>query len=204
MTPVMLVFYIKKCRIQVNFSCFALLAFCCIFTGMGGGAACFLAAMLHEAAHLAVMWAVKAPPAAVKLSALGCKTQSDKANCLSEPRQILISLAGPTANWLCWLLLLFFGCGGSPFAKASLVLGLVHSLPVEPLDGGLALHYFLRRTAGERGAEIISRAVSAAVLTPLAVLGFFVLLRTRCNFSLLALSMYLILYLLLGWDDTQT
>ncbi len=203
MTIEMLVFYIRKCRIQVCFSCFALLAFCCIFTGMGGGAACFLGMLLHEAGHLAVMWAFEAPPTGVTLSALGCRIQSDKGNHLSNCRQALVSLAGPAVNWLSWLTASALGAGGTAFAQASLVLGMAHSLPIEPLDGGLALRYLVRGMWGERWAEWISRAASILFLLPLALLGFFVLLRTHYNFSLLALSMYLMLYLLLGWDDTQ-
>lgn len=34
----------------------------------------------------------------------------------------------------------------------------------------------------------------------MAVLGFLILLRTRYNFTLLAMSLYLMLYLLLGKD----
>lgn len=199
----MLIFYIKKCRIQVGFSCFALLAFCCIFAGMGGGAACFLAVILHEAAHLAVMVLMKAPPSSVTITGLGCRIASDKEMSLSDRKHMMISLAGPGMNWLCWLAAAVFHCGGTSFANASLALGLAHSLPIEPLDGGLALRYFWRAKWGEKKAAQISRVFSAVFLFPLAVLGFLVLLRTRYNFSLLALSLYLMLYLVLGRDDTQ-
>ncbi len=89
------------------------------------------------------------------------------------------------------------------FARANLALALVHSLPVEPLDGGLALRYLLRGLLGAGRAEKISRISSALCVFPLALLGFWVLLRTRYNYSLLALSLYLMLYLVLGKDDAQ-
>ena len=41
---------------------------------------------------------------------------------------------------------------------------------------------------------------AAALLLPLWVLGFWVLLRTRYNYTLLALALYLMLYLVLGKD----
>lgn len=106
-------------------------------------------------------------------------------------------------NWLCFLLAASFGLGGSGFAGANLALGIAHSLPIEPLDGGLALRYLLRQRHGALWAEKASRIVSAAFLFPLAALGFLIVLRTRYNYSLLALSVYLMLYLVLGWDLTQ-
>lgn len=190
-----------RCRIEIHFSCFALLAFCCIFTGMGGSAAFFLAALFHESAHLAAMWALGAPPEKVILSALGCRVEPRRDSFLSDRSQALISLAGPGVNL--FFSLLFSAFGQSGFAGINLALGMIHSLPVEPLDGGLALRYLLRSRWGAQRAEKISKITSVLFIFPLAVLGFLVLLRTRYNYSLLALNVYLMLYLVLGKDDAQ-
>lgn len=53
---------------------------------------------------------------------------------------------------------------------------------------------------GQQRAARAATAVSLVFLIPLAVLGFWVLLRTRYNFTLLAMSLYLMLYLVLGRD----
>lgn len=193
----------RRCRVEVRFSCFALLAFCCIFTGMDGGASFLGAAALHEAAHLGVMWGLGAPPERVVLSALGCRVEPGRNRPLPDRAQSLVSLAGPGVNLLAFLALAALGWAGHPFARANLALGLLHSLPVEPLDGGLALRYLLRDFFGAERAEQISRITSALCVFPLALLGFLVLLRTRYNYSLLALSLYLMLYLVLGKDDAQ-
>ncbi|WP_305116482.1 hypothetical protein [Acutalibacter muris] len=95
------------------------------------------------------------------------------------------------------------GFDGSAFWGASFALALTHSLPIEPLDGGLALRYFLRGKYTYEKAEQISRMISTILLVPLAILGFSILLRTRYNYSLLALSIYLMLYLVMKWDYTQ-
>ncbi|WP_322173769.1 hypothetical protein [Acutalibacter caecimuris] len=199
----MITITIGKCQVQVYFSCFALLAFCCIFNGMGGGAACFLAVILHECAHLAAMWVFGVYASQVTLTALGCRVVPSKGKNLPDCRQAVVSLAGPGVNLLCFLLALALGAAQSTFAGASLALGIAHSLPIEPLDGGLALRYLLRARLGGPRAEKLSRMLSALFLFPLAVLGFLVLLHTRYNYSLLALSVYLMLYLVLGRDYAQ-
>lgn len=199
----MLAYTIGRCQVEVRFSCFALLAFCCIFAGMDGSASFLLAVSFHEAAHLAAMWRMKVPPEKVILSALGCRVEPGRGCLLTDKAQALISLAGPGVNLLLFSMLLAAGHSSTPVAGANLALGIVHSLPVEPLDGGLALHYLLRSRLGVRRAETVSKITSAVFIFPLAVLGFLILLRTRYNYSLLALSVYLMLYLVLGKDDTQ-
>lgn len=199
----MLCFCVGGCRIELKFSCFVLLAFCCIFTGVEGGAVCFLAVCLHELAHLAVLKGCGGAPAKIAVSALGCRVVLNGGRPLPDLCQAAVSLAGPIANWLSFLAAICLGLSKSQFAGASLALAVTHSLPVEPLDGGLALRYLLRSRLSADKTERICRAASALFLFPLAVLGFIVLLRTRYNYSLLALSLYLMLYLVLKWDYTQ-
>ncbi len=188
---------------RIHFSCFALLAFCCIFTGMDGGAACLLAVLLHEAAHILILGLLHALPSRLVVTALGCRMICTKENFISEWQQAAVSLAGPGMNWLCFLLAAALHGENAVFAKASLALGMIHSLPIEPLDGGLALRYILKKMFSEENAERISRMISATLLLPLGVLGFLVLLRTHYNYSLLALSLYLMLYLVMGQDYTE-
>lgn len=187
----------------MDFSFFVLIAFCCIFTGAEGGLACFWAVSVHETAHLIVMGIFGAWPARVVLSALGCRVEVYNQGSLTDSRNILVSLAGPGANWLSMILAIALGFGSDTFCGASFALAFAHSLPIEPLDGGLALRYYLRRKFTEVKAEKMSRIISTLFLVPLATLGFLVLLHTRYNYSLLALSIYLMLYLVLKWDLTQ-
>lgn len=106
----------------------------------------------------------------------------------------------PGVNLLCAGGMLAAGETAHPFFFASLGLGLLHSLPIEPLDGGLALRSLLSLRLGPRRAGRFATGVSLLFLFPMAVLGFLILLRTRYNFTLLAMSLYLMLYLLLGKD----
>ena len=199
----MLAFRIGPCRVRIYFTFFALIALCCIFTGAEGGLACFLAVCLHETAHIVTMGAMDAWPERVGLSALGCRIGISSQNKVTDMQNMWISLAGPGVNWLSSALAYAAGLGGSPFCYASFAIALVHSLPIEPLDGGLALRYYLCERFSYEMAGKISHIISILLLIPLATMGFLVLLHTRYNYSLLALSIYLMLYLVLKWDLTQ-
>lgn len=125
---------------------------------------------------------------------------SNREKILSYGQMALVSLAGPGINLLCAGGMFLLGLEAHPFFGANLVLGMLHSLPIEPMDGGMAFHALLRaRMKGER-ADKLCFAVSLGLILPMAVLGFVILLRTRYNFTLLAMSLYLMLYLVLKRD----
>lgn len=196
----MLSFSVKGCRVWVGFSCFALAAFCCLFLGGENSASFLAAAACHEGGHLVLLFLLGAPPAMVKLTALGCRMVPNREKLLSYGQMALVSFAGPGVNLLCGGGMFLLGWRDHPFLGASLALGLLHSLPVEPMDGGMALRALLcARMNGEQAGKL-SLVISLGVLFPMAVLGFLVLLRTRYNFTLLAMSLYLMLYLLLKRD----
>lgn len=196
----MLTAAIGPCRLEISFSCFALLAFCCLFAGAPSSALFLLAVLLHELSHLAALFFCHAPPRRCRLSALGCRLELDPARPLTCLQSALVSLSGPGANLFLFLCCAVFGQEGSAFARVNLCLGAFHLLPVEPLDGGLALRTVLTEKLGLSAARTICAVCSLFFLIPLATLGFVVLLRTRRNFSLLALSVYLMLYLVLKRD----
>lgn len=185
---------------ELDFSCFALLAFVCLFLGGSGGVVFLLAAAFHEFSHTAALFFFGAPPALVRLTALGCRMVPNRERVLSYGRMAAVSLAGPGMNLLLSGGMALFGLGEHPFCTANLVLGVLHSLPVEPLDGGLAFRSLLQLHVSQESAARWSFTVSLGLLLPMAVLGFGVLLRTRYNFTLLAMSLYLMLYLVLKRD----
>lgn len=190
----------KGCRICIGFSCFALLAFCCLFLGAGSSAFFLAAVACHELAHIGTLFWLRTPPALIKLTALGCRMVPNRERVLSYTQMAVVSLSGPGMNLFCAGLMALLGRINHPFFMASLILGILHSLPVEPLDGGMAFHALLCVAMGREQASKVVLAVSLVFLFPMAVLGFLVLLRTRYNFTLLAMSLYLMLYLLLKRD----
>ena len=200
----MLEFAIKGCSLTIRFSFFALLAFCCLFAGASSSAFLLLAVFLHESAHLLAMCLFHAPPKSIVLSALGCRMILFEEKPMGYGKNMLVSLAGPFANLLSFGMMALFSGEAHIFAQASLTLGMFHCLPIEPLDGGLALRAFLSTFLEAERAEKITFVISLVLLFPLSVLGFLLLLRTRYNFSLLLMSLYFLLYLVLKRDIGRT
>ena len=115
---------------------------------------------------------------------------------------IFILLAGPIANLITAMFLLtlqnlFNFCFLKAFVLANLFFAVFNLLPIEPLDGGQILLILLLRKFKLRVAEKIALSLSFLTLFPLAAVGFFVLLHSKYNFSLLFLSCYLMAVLLL-------
>ena len=75
----------------------------------------------------------------------------------SYKSDILIRLAGPFANLICYFLFVRIF---PTFACAGLILALLNLIPAPPLDGGLAMSSFLLSVLPRERAVKISRAVS--------------------------------------------
>lgn len=197
----MLVIKLFSCRAELKFSFFALLAFCNLFAGFSGGVFLFAAVFLHELSHLALLILFRAPPEKLEVSALGCRIVRSPQSKLTYLQKAAVSLAGPLGNLIYFVVMLLFGFKEHFFTVSCLSLGIFHLLPVEPLDGGLALHYLLCNCFTCERARKISIIVSVIFIIPIAIAGFCILFRTRYNFSLLAVSLYLIFYLVSEMDD---
>lgn len=195
----MFCFKIRNCRVKIHFTIFVLLAFCTLFTGIENGAFLVFSIILHEMAHLCMMFHLKKEPAQVMVSGLGMRIQLPYGGGLSYKDNMKISLAGPLVNVLLGAVMLVV-FNKNDLAAMNLALGFMHLLPIEPLDGGLAMRAFLSERFGAEKARKFTVAVSLVLLFPIMVLGFMVLLQTKNNFSLLALSVYLMLYLVLKKD----
>ena len=84
----------------------------------------------------------------------------------------------------------------STFASINIGLAVFNLLPIEPLDGGQALYCLLAMRMEEEPARKWVLRVSVITLFPIAAAGFFVLVMSGYNITLLAVSLYLSLLLL--------
>lgn len=191
-----------NCRVSVGVPFAAVLAALLLLDRSGAAAAGLAAAALHEGAHLLVMRAFRCMPREVRFTPFGIDIVRPCPLDRSYRRDAVISLAGPLANLAAGLPALLTGRPGLfYFAAANLILFTMNILPIEPLDGGQALYSLLCcRWSPERAAKTVS-ALSFFVLTPLAALGFVVLFRSRYNFSLLLVCVYLTVLLVMKKDS---
>lgn len=190
-------FRIGGCRVAVGIPFLTVLALMLALDRSGMAFAGLVCAGMHEAAHIFAMKALGELPEQMRFTAFGIDLVREEKG-RSYYRDALVSLAGPAANLACGGFCLCFPGGRQSFYFiASLVLFGLNILPVTPLDGGQALRSILCARVGQEKAERIVTAVSFVTLVPLAAAGFFTLLRTRWNFTLLLVAGYLTALLLL-------
>lgn len=151
---------------------------------------CFLATLLHEGGHLLLLCLWRRPPAAITVNPFGLHMQQCAGVGLSYGQSAAVSLAGPLVNFLCFGILTVTGHGGAP-AGVHAVMGLLHLLPIGTLDGAQALYSLLCLAFGEPAARRVSFWLSILLLIPLSAAGFYLLLCTGYNATLLALCGYL-------------
>ena len=153
---------------------------------------CFFAAVMHECGHLLMMRLFCCRLRSISITLFDVKI------CADEPKSVgadaMIASAGVMTNF-------FFAAVCYPFlpmmSLSHLAIGIFNLLPMDSLDGGRLLLLWLTRRLSAFAAERILKAVTFVFLTPILCCGIYVLLHTKYNYSLLAVSLYLLTVLLL-------
>lgn len=191
-------FRIGNCCVAVSFLFVAVLTILLTVDRSGMAPVGIFCAVLHETAHIAAMRALDCLPQEIRFTPFGIDIVKPCRTDRSYRREILISLAGPLANLLaaafCFIL---FGTRFFLFTAANFLLFALNILPIEPLDGGQALLSLLSLHMEPEKAFRVVSVISFFVLAPLAAAGFLILFRSRWNFSLLFVSVYLMVLLVL-------
>ncbi len=189
-------FRIGSIRVDVSYYFFALLTAFFLFEPDSATACGALAAVVHEAGHLIAMVAV--PGASVErvtISACGLRIT---ARLLGHQRGwAYICIAGAAVNLALFVLVIPFALilnssFMSVLACANLCVGALNLLPVEPMDGGQLLRALLLRITSPENADRFCFTVSLLTLLPLISVGLWLLMKTRFNFSLLILGLWLL------------
>ncbi len=195
----------ELCGVQVRVGFLFAFLLCCLLTVVEDRFVRMTVAfsLLHECGHLACDYAFGCKPRAVRFGLFGMTIVRKEDTRLSYRQEICSALAGPAVNLLLfWLLLagyiLLRRDGLLTAAAVNSCIFAFNATPVFSLDGGRALEAFLRaRLEDMRRCAAIEKAVSLAFITLLMGFGFFVLLRSGGNFTLLLLCGYLVAVLFL-------
>ncbi len=162
-------------------------------TGMT--ALCLAASMIHELGHGIAMFCFHDRPCCVTCGVFGIRIERHPTQRLSYGAQGIIALAGPLTN--AFGAAVFAVCGFASAATIHTLLAILHALPVLSLDGGEALYACLCHHLPEPRAEQVLLWCSVVTVFPLAAIGWYLLLADGHNFTLLLLSVYLILRMFL-------
>lgn len=157
---------------------------------------CLAASAMHEAGHFIAMYLLGCRPSMISISGFGVRARLPANKISGFTESMIITLAGPAVNIVSFAVLALVS-GMTLAAAIHLLLAVFSLLPIEYLDGGQLLYYFLAGKVGEERADKICFRVSLLVLVPLATAGFYLLISSGYNFTLLAVSIYLGLLILL-------
>lgn len=185
---------IRNCRISISYYFFAAAAAAAIFDRSGIFLCGLTAAALHESGHLAaIMLSRFARVKEVSLGPLGIRISAAGNTCTPS-----VILSGVAANMIfaalsaLWWYFILKSDIALQFCAANICLAACNIMPVEPLDGGVFLRFALERYLPPRTADRAVFAVSLCFLIILTAAAFYVLLRSKGNFSLLMLCLWLL------------
>lgn len=161
-----------------------------------------LAAALHEAGHITVMMVFGEKPREIRFTPFGMRIERKEMNNMNFKKEALIAAAGPITNFLsaaiCIILNRYFSLNLTVFTAVNIALGVLNLTPCEPLDGYRVTRYILMQKTSEEKTEKILKISSLVFLFPIASAGFYVLLKSGFNFSLLLVAVYLCAFLFVG------
>lgn len=160
-----------------------------------------LFSLLHELGHLLSDFLFGCKPRAISLGLFGMTITRAEDLTLSYRQEICSALAGPFVNLVLAALFvsLYLWQRTNTFLTAAVVnlsIFAFNTMPVFSLDGGRALEAFLRAHLSDPHCQVaIQKAVSLLFIAVCMGYGFYVLIQSRGNFSLLLLCGYLIVML---------
>jgi stage IV sporulation protein FB len=188
---------IKGCRVSVSLYFVVFVACLLVLDHTGLAIFALFCAAFHEMGHIVTISALKVPVNEISFRLFGINIKLKNNIMLSYRQEILIALSGCLANLvLCLAALLavkldFYGFYANIVFLFSLIIAGFNIIPITVLDGGRALEAYLSSLMQYQSAEKIINIISFIFIIPLGVVGFFLLLRTGYNFSLIAAALYL-------------
>lgn len=189
-------------EIYLSFTVVALFSIFVLFDKSGNLICCFISAFCHEAGHIFTMCRLNLKPEKIKISLFDIKILDKNRNLCSYNANLAVVLSGSAANFLLFIIavILFLFIKAEillRFSAVNLFTGMFNLLPVSNLDGGQALYLLLIRRFSEKTTDRIIDFLTVLLILPTAVIGFIVLFRSKYNFSLLLISVYLLSALIL-------
>lgn len=187
--------------VNINFYFLAAVSVLLMLDRSGMAALCVVSSLLHEAGHLAALALMKASAKEIGFKIGAIQLQKGIQGKRSYKRDAIAAFSGPFFNMLAFgaLYFLYYYTGNSQIQMAAiinLVVGLFNLLPIASLDGGLIIYSALCLMSNQQTALTVLKALSVATLLPTAAAGFYFLIKSGYNATLLITCIYLTVLLL--------
>ena len=159
-------------------------------------AAAVVSSVLHEAAHIAVMRRFSSGHITVRADLFNIVINDTVRWSGSYRRDTAVLCAGPEVNMIIWAIsfCVYKITSVNAFFEISMVnasLAVFNLLPIETTDGGQLLGIILRDRFNTALAERIVFFLSLIIIIPAAVIGFYILIRSKYNYTMLLAVIYL-------------
>lgn len=180
---------IKGVTISVSVYFAALLTFLFALFPCGYAPLGLLCCVLHEMGHLIFIRICGGKVKAINFGIYGMRITPAANLNLSPLKEAAVCSGGPLVNLI--LFLLSFFIQSHAFAAINIAMALFNLLPIESTDGGNILYNVLIYKTSEEKAKTTLKILSAVFLFFIFVLGFIILFKTKYNFTLLIVAVYL-------------
>ncbi|MDR0914538.1 MAG: hypothetical protein LBM65_05185 [Oscillospiraceae bacterium] len=195
-------FFVFGIKLKISFLAVAFFTLVLLLDTAGRFSFCILAVLVHELGHLAAMLLLKTPPKSVAYRLFEIVIEDPDRGSRTYRQNMLITLAGPCVNLItavvCTVLFAVFKTEVFLiFCIINLGMACFNLLPVISLDGGQALAFTLEKFFSDATVNTIISILTVVILLPTAVFGILLLFNSPYNFSLLFISVYLLLVLVL-------
>lgn len=189
-------FKISSTEITVSYLLICLAAICVIAGAFENFICCLISVIIHESGHITAMCIFGFAPDRIKISLFEISINDKSRHKRTFWQNLIIIFSGPFYNFICFIVFyLLYLIGNEIFyviAMANLSVGLFNMLPVLSLDGGQLLYAILTRFFSDVFSEKIVNIITFIFLFPLFALGFLLLFKSKYNFSLLIVCVYLV------------
>lgn len=196
-------FNLHSCEINIHFSFFLLITLLLYFDCTSAIAA-IVSAIIHEIGHLFAILLVKLPIERIDISAFNFRININFENIKCFNKKCFILAAGLLCNLLFCVSVYMLNIvkNKSNFILNlllinNLLLFLLNILPIHNLDGGQILYCFLLKKLSLKIVNKVLNSTTIISIFIISVLGFYILIKSQYNYSLLILSFYLILLVFL-------
>lgn len=191
---------IKDTEIKITVSFWAILLLLVLFDKSGYIIPSILSVIVHEAAHLITMLILHCAPKQIVL--IPSRVQIVRRIEPKPKNEILISFSGPLASIFFFTAFYIFYCifheeNLLTFAVINLLYGLFNLLPVKNLDGGQILSVALKTKLPENRVNLIINIITLCLSAVTLFFGITLLGGGGINFSLIILSVYFLLSVLI-------
>ncbi len=162
----------------------------------------FACTALHEMGHILVMLKCGCDRVDITVNLFNIAISDKQRGMRPYSQDIAIICAGPLVNLLTFAVfkLAYTLCPNDFLrntAMISLALAIFNLLPMESTDGGQLVYILLCRKLSPRASQIIMTVVTVIILIPTACAGFFVLIRSKYNYTLLFAALYVVALILM-------